>query len=314
MPIDAVAVEEIVEFLIGLDAEDSADLQVLFDLQCSSEDTTQELAQRLQAAGFNCDVELNSRGWRCVAKTRYTSDVPLIERNCRRLNMLMENFDCEYEGFRIAASDSDGANVRIIYDKKRELCCDDDDQIARELAVILETCPSLARICDFERAMQHFRAGRFEDAYNGLWKLCDEDPSEQQCCLPVLGTCRLHQHRYEDAAHLFEHALALLEGDESEITVRLETLVNLGVTYRKLGRIDRAIECLNQAIQTDFFCDSAHFQLACFHSSQGDVDSSLRHLREAILGDLNYVERARTDDELTAIRSSPEFRALVMRS
>ncbi len=311
MPIDAGVAEQIVEFLVQLDGDDSKRFEVLFDLVSQQERSSRGLAETLQNAGFAADATRGASGWRCVVTIANTADPAIIDRNCRRVSLLVDEFDCDYSGFRVLTRDAHSDESDVIYDTQREVGFEDDDAIASELLTILQACPSFARICKFERAMEDFRSGRFDKAYDGLWKLCDEDPAEQMCCLPVLGTCRLHQQRYSEAAELFERALMLLNSDATDVTVRLETLVNLGVSYRKLGQMDRALECLQQAVRVDFFCGSAHFQLACFHSQQGDLDRSLSHLREAVLGDLNYIERARVDHELAAVRVCPEFNAIV---
>lgn len=292
--------DQIIETLVELTDVNVDEFVIHFDLFCQTERSANGLVDTLGCSGFSCRTEAAEGGWTCVASLACVADFDVIAHDARRFKVLVDEYDCEFRGFRVVTQ-CGATNTGSQH----------SDELAEELMELLKSCPSLARICDFERAIEQFREGQYEVAFHALWKLCDLEPTEQCHYLPIMATCRFHQQNYSEAAHLYEHALALLLETEGDQSIRLETLVNLATCYRELDQVERAREVLETAVRDDFFCASAHFQLARLLSSLGDFDQGLRHLREAILGDVNYIECARTEVDFVRLRDHSEFRSLV---
>jgi quercetin dioxygenase-like cupin family protein len=73
----------------------------------------------------------------------------------------------------------------------------------------------------------------------------------------------------------------------------------------------RATEILVEGLQAHPTSPVLHYNLACLHAVEGQLDSALAELRSAIEVEPEAADWARGDDELEALRDDPAFDSLV---
>jgi tetratricopeptide (TPR) repeat protein len=73
---------------------------------------------------------------------------------------------------------------------------------------------------------------------------------------------------------------------------------------------DKAIEALEELRAETPDDPTVHFNLACAYSLTGKKSEALEHLRRAIEIDSDFVDNAKRDSDLDAIRGEPEFSAI----
>jgi len=100
--------------------------------------------------------------------------------------------------------------------------------------------------------------------------------------LPMAERCFLAATRYARVDAPSEAALALLQA---------------GWACYCQGKMDEALQHTKDAVALRPRFSEAHFQIAKISSHQGQLESSYRHLREAILIDRNYSIKAASDDD-----------------
>ncbi len=78
-----------------------------------------------------------------------------------------------------------------------------------------------------------------------------------------------------------------------------------------LGEKDKAIEFLNQTIESDPTDGALYYDAACLYSRIGDLGKSMSNLRIALEKGYPRYHHVRNDDDLTELRKLPEFEALL---
>jgi tetratricopeptide (TPR) repeat protein len=81
--------------------------------------------------------------------------------------------------------------------------------------------------------------------------------------------------------------------------------------YIQMGRYEDALADCTQALELKPGYYGALYNMACVRSLQGEIESALVLLRQAIAANATARAQARTDPDLIALREEPEFRALV---
>lgn len=80
----------------------------------------------------------------------------------------------------------------------------------------------------------------------------------------IKGEACMENQQFEAALTYFQQALTLLE-DEEWVSVKLETLLNIGAAYMHLGQLDKAVTSFSEALGLEPDCLEAHAYLAsCF--------------------------------------------------
>jgi tetratricopeptide (TPR) repeat protein len=80
---------------------------------------------------------------------------------------------------------------------------------------------------------------------------------------------------------------------------------------RNGGDRDLAKEILDEALQAHPDSAAVRYELACHFATGADVDAAIEWLREAVERDAGVAEYAVKDEDLTALREDPRFRALI---
>jgi tetratricopeptide (TPR) repeat protein len=111
----------------------------------------------------------------------------------------------------------------------------------------------------------------------------------------------LEQH--QEAVEIFRAAVEL---DSENIHIWLA----LGWCYKRTGRLDLAIESLEEALCIDSAEGIIHLNLACYWSLARNAKLAVAYLGRALELDPNYRERVDHEADFNPIRNHPEFLAL----
>jgi Flp pilus assembly protein TadD len=87
-------------------------------------------------------------------------------------------------------------------------------------------------------------------------------------------------------------------------------LLALGWCYKRIGRLNLAIQALQEALAVDENQAIAHYNLACYWSLAGNAEIALDHLATAFQIDPKYRDLAADENDFDAIRQHPGVREL----
>lgn len=112
------------------------------------------------------------------------------------------------------------------------------------------------------------------------------------------------------AADRFEEAIDPLKRSGEAEPENLDTWLALGWCYKRIGRLDLAIEALDQALSVDREQAIIHYNLACYWSLAGNATLALQYLSQAFSIDPQYRQLAEKESDFDPIRSDPGFKSL----
>jgi predicted O-linked N-acetylglucosamine transferase (SPINDLY family) len=125
-----------------------------------------------------------------------------------------------------------------------------------------------------ERAVQHHRAGRLQEAELLYRKILSRTPSNPDA-LHYLGVLA-HQHgRYEEAVNYLEKSLAKAPDNG-------DALNNLGITLRCLTRHREALSCFKRAVALNPDSPEVHNNLANAFRKLGETDRAITSYLRAV--------------------------------
>ncbi|MBF0108483.1 MAG: tetratricopeptide repeat protein [Magnetococcales bacterium] len=125
-----------------------------------------------------------------------------------------------------------------------------------------------------DQALDHFRAGRLDEAGHGCLQLLGGDPNDREA-LHLLGVVALHKGRLDDAAFLIRRAIDV--GEQSP-----EVHNNLGNALKGLGRVDEAVSSYLKALALRPEYANAHNNLGAALQDQGNYRQALDHFQKAL--------------------------------
>jgi TM2 domain-containing membrane protein YozV len=94
---------------------------------------------------------------------------------------------------------------------------------------------------------------------------------------------------------------------------KMNTFRSEGIRRFKEFDYDGAIECFERVLDLDNTDVAAHFNLACAHSLNEEVEGSLDHLDKAVKNGFDDFQKIRSHDALAYVRIHPEFDQFVER-
>lgn len=143
--------------------------------------------------------------------------------------------------------------------------------------------------------------------------------------LPALALTELQRldaadRRTSEALYLTGESLRALERYREAITAlkaaaekapsKLHIHLALGWCYKRVGRLDSAIEALQEALDDNLEEAILHYNLACYFSLAGHRELALSHLSQALSLDGSYRDLIGQEADFDNIRSDPEFLAI----
>lgn len=84
----------------------------------------------------------------------------------------------------------------------------------------------------------------------------------------------------------------------------------MGWCYKRIARVDLAIRALERAIEAAPDDALIHYNLACYHSLDGNKRRALACLSQAFAIDPDYRGLVDSESDFDTIRSDPDFKAL----
>jgi tetratricopeptide (TPR) repeat protein len=132
------------------------------------------------------------------------------------------------------------------------------------------------------------------------------------------GDRAIKHTRYRQAIGAYQDALAAdaQKGTLDEVNQSI-VLGKIGDAYRKLGLAGEAVRMLRHAVKTMPANSDAHYQLSLSYAMNGEVGNALTALNKALDTAVTVPQLrqtlllARTDTELSAIRDTKKFQAII---
>jgi protein O-GlcNAc transferase len=178
----------------------------------------------------------------------------------------------------------------------------------------------------FDSAVQHHRAGRFEQASELCRRLVAEDPADERASY-VLGLMALQASDHDAAVHWFERCVALspkhpgflanlgeayrragkLAAAERGLARALElrpdlteAWFNLGLTFKAAASTARAVACFRRAVELAPGLFAPRHELGVALAQLGELSAAIEQLRGAV--ELNPTKVEAHVDLATALR------------
>jgi tetratricopeptide (TPR) repeat protein len=124
-----------------------------------------------------------------------------------------------------------------------------------------------------------------------------------------------------DALYLHGQALRIMEQHGQAIQVlaqaaeldhdNIHIWLALGWCHKRTGRLDKAIESLEEALLVDDRQAILHYNLACYWSLAKNVKWAVEYLERAFELDASYRDRVAQERDFDAIRNHPRFQELL---
>lgn len=125
-----------------------------------------------------------------------------------------------------------------------------------------------------QRAQALFQAGQLEEARILYVQVCEKDRSDTDAW-SMLGLIHLHQRRYKEAEHCWQHQLSLNPQ-------AVDALLNLAGIYAQQGKFEQATRYCHRAIQIQPANISARYNLGNAFKLQGEYQQAIEAYRQAL--------------------------------
>lgn len=112
------------------------------------------------------------------------------------------------------------------------------------------------------------------------------------------------------ALHRYREAIPVLKSAAERAPSKLHIRLALGWCYKRVGKIEQAIEALHKALEEDLQEPIVFYNLACYYSLAGQRDPALTHLAHALSLDPGYRDQIGSESDFDSLRADPEFQAL----
>jgi tetratricopeptide (TPR) repeat protein len=172
-------------------------------------------------------------------------------------------------------------------------------QIVREAEGYLDLITSVAETWPLAPAVRDRVAER---ALTTLDRL-PTNINDRAAVLFLRGQAYRVMERYSDAVVALEEA-ASLDNDS------LSTHLALGWCYKRLGRIDLAIEALQNAQAAEPEEAIVFYNLACYWSLARNKENALENLSKALAMDSHYRDLIDSEADFDNLRDDPDFQTL----
>jgi tetratricopeptide (TPR) repeat protein len=108
----------------------------------------------------------------------------------------------------------------------------------------------------------------------------------------------------------FQEALEPLKDAAERSPGDINIWLALGWCYKRTGRLDLAIESLEEALEIDPDQAIIHYNLACYWSLASNKRQAINYLAQALRMDANFRNLIARESDFDPIRSDPGFQAL----
>jgi tetratricopeptide (TPR) repeat protein len=108
----------------------------------------------------------------------------------------------------------------------------------------------------------------------------------------------------------YEEALVPLERAAEIVPDQIPIWIALGWCYKRIGRLDLAIESLETAVAIEPSTALLHYNLACYWSLAGNKERLLQSLSRTLSIDADFRKLIDDEPDFDPFRSDPDFRSL----
>ena len=105
-------------------------------------------------------------------------------------------------------------------------------------------------------------------------------------------------------------AIAPLEIAAEEDAANVHTHLALGWCYKRIGRIDLAIEALENAVEHAPYEGIIHYNLACYWVLSENTKLAIQYLLQSFDLDPEYRDLVAHEEDFDAIRNDPDFQMI----
>jgi tetratricopeptide (TPR) repeat protein len=174
------------------------------------------------------------------------------------------------------------------------------DRTAQEVEGYLQLVVTVTNFCGVSDRVTHRVLDRAIQALDRLdWRF-DADTESTFLRGKVYRVYR----RYEEAIHCLNQVRYDLHND-------LHVWLALAWCYKRVNRIDMAIESLEEALLINPSQAIIHFNLACYWSLEENVEQAVTHLRNSLEIDPDFRDLIEKEADFDPIREHSEFLNLV---
>ena len=118
------------------------------------------------------------------------------------------------------------------------------------------------------------------------------------------GEAYRQRENYERALQHFERAA--VDGERG-----LDLLMSMAWCFKRVGRLDKAIECMKVAYRGSPKVAVVLYNLACYYSLAGEKEEALSWLARAFRLDNSYRKQVAKESDFDPIRNDQDFRYLM---
>lgn len=108
----------------------------------------------------------------------------------------------------------------------------------------------------------------------------------------------------------FSEAIEVLRASADKAPSKIDIYLALGWCYKRVSRIDLAIEALEKALEIDSDQPILYYNLACYWSLLADKDRAIGYLSEALRRDPDYRDLIAGEADFDLVRNEPAFQSL----
>ena len=108
----------------------------------------------------------------------------------------------------------------------------------------------------------------------------------------------------------YEEAIRPLTAASHRDPTNIHVCLALAWCYKRIARLDMAIESLEEALVVDPTEPILYYNLACYWSLAGNVRQAVRYLAESFDLDPNYRDLTAEESDFDPIRDDPAFQAV----
>lgn len=107
----------------------------------------------------------------------------------------------------------------------------------------------------------------------------------------------------------YNEAIVPFTAVADEYPQRVEAWLGLGWCLKRLGRLDAAIAMLRKGLEASPKQPILFYNLACYHSLDGNAAAAVEHLTQAITLDDRFRDLTHVEPDFDPIRKDPRFQA-----
>jgi len=108
----------------------------------------------------------------------------------------------------------------------------------------------------------------------------------------------------------YEEAIEPLRLAAEAASDNIHAYLALGWCYKRVGRLDMAINTLERALAVEPDEPLLCYNLACYFSLAGDKQRAIRHMSQALAIEPNYRHLIDDEPDFDPIRNDPDFQSL----